>query len=275
MTSTNRSTLLRNKILQKTKHVVVKIGSSVLVDSKGNLSYKALLGVAKDIARIQKRGIHVTLVSSGAVASGMQYLGFEKKPSKMSQLQACAAIGQPLLMHMYQKALSSEQLQAAQVLLTRDDIAHKKRFLNARDTFHELLRHGVIPIVNENDTVVVDEIRVGDNDNLSALVSAMIQADLLILLTDQDGFYTADPRKNPKAEKIDLITQIDKNTFSKAAGTDNKGSVGGMKTKLEAAQTAARHGVSTIIAHGQRKNILQEIFSGKNVGSLFLVKKKK
>ncbi len=267
------SSSLRQKILRKTRHVVVKIGSSVLVDAKGKISHKALIGVAKDIASIQRRGIHVTLVSSGAVASGMQYLGFDQKPSKMSELQACAAIGQPLLMHLYQKALSREKLQAAQVLLTRDDVANKKRFLNARHTFHELLRHGVIPIVNENDTVVVDEIRVGDNDNLSALVGAMIQADLLILLTDQDGFYTADPRKNPHAEKIDLITRIDKHAFSKAAGTNNKGSVGGMKTKLEAARTAAKHGVATIIAHGQQKNVLQKIFSGRSVGTLFPVKK--
>lgn len=263
---------IRQNILKKTKNVVVKIGSSVLVDGQGNLSHKALLGVAQDIARIQKQGIHVTLVSSGAVASGMQYLGFQKKPSKMSELQACAAIGQPLLMHMYQKALSREKLQAAQVLLTRDDVANKKRFLNARGTFHELLRHGIIPIVNENDTVVVDEIRVGDNDNLSALVSAMIQADLLILLTDQDGFYTADPRKDKKAQKIDVVTKIDKKLSSKASGTDNKGSVGGMKTKLEAAQIAARHGVATIIGHGQKKNILQEVFSGKNVGTLIALK---
>lgn len=263
---------LRKNIVKDTKRIVVKIGSSVLVDDNGQLSHKALLGLARGIAKIQKKGIHVTLVSSGAVASGMQYLGFQKKPAKMSELQACAAIGQPILMHMYQRALSPAKLQVAQVLLTRDDVANKKRFLNARHTLNELLLKNIIPIVNENDTVVVDEIRVGDNDNLSALVSIMIRADLLILLTDQNGFYTEDPRKNAKAQKIAVIHKIDRKTFAKASDTDNAGSVGGMKTKLQAAQKAAQKGITTIIAHGRDRHVLEKIFSGREIGSVFLTK---
>ena len=258
------------KIIQKTRRVVIKIGSSVLVGKNDRLSHKALIGVARGIAAVQRRGVHITLVSSGAIAAGMQYLGFKKKPDRISELQACAAIGQPILIHMYQKALARARLQVAQVLLTRPDLSDRGQFLNARHTLIELLNHGVIPIINENDTVVVEEIRVGDNDNLAALVTNVIDADLLILLTDQAGFYTADPRKDPLAKKIPLVEQINRKAFLHASDTDKVGSVGGMKTKLQAAKKAARFGVPTIIAHGKETRVLERIFAAEPVGSLFL-----
>jgi glutamate 5-kinase len=258
------------EIIGKTKRAVVKIGSSVLVDKNDRFSHKALSGIAKGIASIQKKGVHIALVSSGAVASGMQYLGFRKKPHKISELQACAAIGQPILIQMYQRALGRAKLQAAQVLLTRDDLSDRTRFLNAKHTLSELLGRNVIPIINENDTVVVDEIRVGDNDNLAALVTNVVEADLLILLTDQDAFYTADPRKDPDATRIPVVENVDGDTFSSASDTEKALSVGGMRTKLEAAQKAAQFGIPTIIASGRDLKILDRIFAAESVGTLFL-----
>lgn len=261
------------KIIGKTRRVVVKIGSSILADRKGRISHKVLLGVADGIAAIQRKGVHVILVSSGAIASGMQHLGFRKKPKKIAELQACAAVGQPILIHMYQKALSRARIQAAQILITRPDLENKTQYANARHTMKALLRRGIVPIINENDTVVVDEIRVGDNDNLAALVCHLADADLLVLLTDQDGFYTADPRKDPTARRIDVVEKIDRKAFERASGTDNVGSVGGMRTKLEAARKAGRAGVPTVIAHGRSKRILQRIFASEPVGSLFLARR--
>ncbi len=258
------------KIIGKTRRVVVKIGSSILADRNGRISHKALVDVAHGIATIRRKGVQVILVSSGAIASGMQHLGFRKKPKKISELQACAAVGQPILIHMYQKALDRARLHVAQILLTRSDLENKTQYANARHTMRELLRRGVIPIINENDTVVVDEIRVGDNDNLAALVAHLVEADLLVLLTDQDGFYTADPRKDPKARKIEIVERIDQKAFARASDTDNVGSVGGMRTKLQAAKKARDYGVATIIAHGREKRVLEKIFAAKPVGSLFL-----
>ena len=262
-------------IIRKTRRVVVKIGASVLADASGRLSHKALMGVAKGIASIQKKGVHVILVSSGAVASGMQYLGFDKKPQKISELQACAAIGQPILIKFYQQAFSRSRLQAAQILLTRNDLEDRARFLNARHTLLELLRHNVIPIINENDTVVVDEMRVGDNDNLSALVTGVINADLLILLTDQDGFHTSDPRQDPEATRIPLVETVDGKLLAKASDTRKAISVGGMKTKLQAAQKACHFGAPTLIANGRHPRILERIFTAESVGTLFALGKKK
>ncbi len=266
--------MVSEKIIKKVKRVVIKIGSSVLVDKKGLLSHQALFGLARSIATIQKRGVLITLVSSGAIASGMHYLGFKKKPRKITELQACAAVGQPILIQKYQKALSAARLQVAQVLLTRDDISNRKRYLNAKHTLTELLSQKVIPIINENDTVVTDEIRVGDNDNLAALVTDIVDADLLILLTDQDGFYTSDPSKDPTALYIPVVKNLDKRHFASASDTDKVTSVGGMLTKLHAAQKAARFGIPTIIANGKDPKVLQRIFTGQPVGTLFLSKKK-
>ncbi len=261
------------KIVRKARRVVIKIGSSILTDRNGRISHKALVGVAHGIAAVRRKGVQVTLVSSGAIASGMKHLGFRKKPKRIAELQACAAVGQPILIQMYQKALSRARLHVAQILLTRPDLENREQYSNAKRTMTELLGHGAIPIINENDTVVVDEIRVGDNDNLAALVAKLVSADLLILLTDQNGFYTADPRKDPTARKIDVVRRIDKAAFARASDTDSVGAVGGMRTKLQAAKKAGRYGVPTIIAHGREKRVLEKIFATKPVGSLFLAKK--
>lgn len=253
----------------KVRRVVVKIGTSILVDKAGQFSHRALVGVATDIAAVQKKGAHVTLVSSGAIASGMNYLGFRKKPSRISELQACAAIGQPILMQMYQKAFRKTRLQAAQILLTRSDLTDRARFLNAQNTLSELLRRNVIPVINENDTVITEEIRVGDNDNLAALVTHLVDADLLILLTDQDGFYTSDPRKDPRAKKIPVVSKVDGDILSRASHAGSEHTVGGMRTKIEAVRKAARFGTPTIIANGRRSKVLEKIFSGESVGTFF------
>lgn len=257
------------EIIRKTKRAVVKIGSSVLVDKNDRISYKALLGVARGIAAIQKKGVHLTLVSSGAIASGMQHLGFKKKPHKIAELQACAAVGQPILIQMYQKALAQSRLHVAQILLIRSDIVDPVRSLNARHTLHELLKRGIIPIINENDSVAVDEIRVGDNDNLAALVTHIVEGDLLVLLTDEEGFYTSDPKKNPQATRIPLVEHLDSHLLARASDTEKVISVGGMKTKLEAVKKAAEKGVPTIIAGGRTDRVLERIFAGEPVGTLF------
>ena len=262
-------------IIRKTRRVVVKIGSSVLADKEGGLSHRALLGIAREIAVIQQRGVHLILVSSGAIASGMHYLGFEKKPRRIEQLQACAAIGQPILVQFYQKALARTKLQVAQVLLTRSDLEDRKRFLNARRTLTELLQRGVIPIINENDTVVVEEIRVGDNDNLAALVTHLVDADLLILLTDQDGFHTADPRQHRSAAPIRFVENLNREAFARASDTRKAISVGGMRTKLEAAQKVARFGIPTLIANGRDPKILKRLFAAEEVGTLLLPPQRK
>ncbi len=259
----------RSNILKKTRCVVIKIGSSILVQNN-KLSSKALLGLGSGIAWLQKRKIHTVLVSSGAIASGMKHLGFQKRPHRIAEQQACAAIGQPILMQAYQNILSRQKLQAAQILLTRYELENRSMFLNAQLTLKQLLKHNIIPIINENDTVAVEEIRFGDNDNLAALVTHLVKANLLILLTDQKAFYTADPRKDSRATPIPLIEKVDKKILKQARDTEKSISVGGMKTKLEAAQKAAQFGVPTIIASGHDSEIIKKIFSGLPVGTLFL-----
>lgn len=263
-----------SEILKKARRVVVKVGSSILVGKQDHVSRARLSAIGAAIASVRRRKIQTILVSSGAISSGMRYLGFHQKPKQMSGLQACAAIGQPLLMQLYHEAFSRSKLQVAQVLLTRDDFANRRRLLNAKHTLHALLTHGVVPIINENDTVVVDEIRVGDNDNLSSLVATLVEADLLILLTDQDGFFTADPRRDTRATHIPVVRPSDRHLFAHARDTSTATSVGGMKTKLEAAWKAASAGIPTIIANGNHISTLQRIFRGEDVGTLFLAGRK-
>ena len=258
------------EIIRATRRVVVKVGSSILVGTDGKISARALTGIARGIALIQKNGVHVILVSSGAIACGMQALKLVKKPRKISELQACAAIGQPVLIQLYHKALDRERLKPAQLLLTRSDLEDRTRFLNAKQTLAELFHRKLIPIINENDTVAVEEIRVGDNDNLSALVTNLVDADLLILLTDQEGLFTADPRKDPGALRIPVVENVDGTTLAYAADTLAARSVGGMKTKLEAAQKAAEFGIPTVIADGLDARALERIFAGELTGTLFL-----
>ncbi len=260
----------RAKMIKQAKRVVIKIGSSILAKPGQALSHKALAGIAREVSFSEKGGKDTVIVSSGAIAAGMNALKFKLKPKKMPELQACAAVGQPILMQLYQKALDKSGLRGAQVLLDRLDLENEERRQYARNTLLELIKRRVIPIINENDAVFVEEIRVGDNDNLAAMVACLIDADLLILLTDQDGFYTADPQRCEGAQRIELVHKIDGPMLSQASGTLNPGSTGGMLTKLAAAKMATSASIPTIIADGQDKAILKKIYAGETIGTLFL-----
>ncbi|MFI5323585.1 MAG: glutamate 5-kinase [Thermodesulfobacteriota bacterium] len=264
----------RKSIISKTKRVIIKIGSSVLTDKKGNLSESVFDFLAGKISKIRSSNIEVIVVSSGAIASGMKKLHLSRRPTEISMKQAIAACGQSTLIWHYERAFSSFGQTVAQILITHDGLADRKRFLNARKTLSTLLDMGIIPIINENDTVAVEEIMLGDNDNLAALVTALVEADLLILLTDIEGLYNKDPRKNRDAEFISLIDQIGEEIESVAGDTLGCATTGGMKTKIQAARTAAAFGVPTIIANGKGETTLDDIFAGKDVGTVFLPSKK-
>lgn len=260
----------RKKIISQVKRVVVKIGSSVLTNDYGELSEGTFDDIASEVSGIKSRGVDTVVVSSGAIASGMKKLNLKEKPQEISFKQAIAACGQSSLMWYYEKAFSAFGEKVAQILLTHDGLSERKRFLNARKTLLTLLRMGIIPVVNENDTVAVEEIMFGDNDSLAALVTSLIEADLLILLTNIDGLYTDDPRNHREAEFIPVIEEIDREIQQMARDTFGKTTTGGMKTKIEAAKAAAAFGVPTIIANGKRSSTLSNIFAGKELGTLFL-----
>lgn len=260
----------RKTIISKVTRVIIKIGSSVLTDKNGNLSESIFERLAEQISKIKDKNIEVIVVSSGAIASGMKKLGLKVRPTEISMKQAIAAAGQSTLMWYYERAFSEFNLNVAQILLTLDGLSDRKRFLNARKTLSTVLSMGIIPIINENDTVAVEEIMLGDNDNLSAQITSLIEADLLIMLTDIDGLYNKDPRSNEDAELLSLIDRIGEEIENTAGDTFGMTTIGGMKTKIEAAKKAAAYGVPTIIANGNNGSTLEEIFDGKEIGSLFL-----
>lgn len=255
------------KGLKAKRRIIVKVGSSVLVDHQGHLDPAQCRSLAKQIAQMVSEGRQVVLVSSGAIAAGLARMGRNRMPHQIPEKQALAATGQTALMHQYEKAFGRHGLHVAQVLLTLDDLSDRRRFLNARHTFYELFKWKVIPIVNENDTVAVHEIKVGDNDNLSSLVASVVEADLLINLSDVDGVFEQDPRVNAKAQRIGIIERIDAFTKGKASDTLRMGSTGGMLTKLEAAEKAQRYGVATVIADGRRRGIINKVLRGEDVGT--------
>ncbi len=260
----------RKSILSRVKRAIIKIGSSVLTDAEGSLSVEVFDKVASQVSQARSKGIDVVLVSSGAIASGMKKLRLDKKPEETSMKQAIAACGQSALMWNYERAFSVYGRHVAQILLTHDGLADRKRFLNARKTLLTLLDMGAIPIVNENDTVAVDEIILGDNDNLAALVTSLIEADILIMLTDIEGLYSKDPRSNDDAELISLIDEIGEEIESVAGETLGRTTTGGMRTKIQAARSAAALGVPTVIANGKREGVLKGIFDARDVGTIFL-----
>ena len=248
---------------------VIKIGSSSLTNNGRGLDLAAIAAWAAQIADLRKRHIEVVLVSSGAVAEGMTRLGWVTRPSSVHELQAAAAIGQMGLVQAYEEAFGRFDLHAAQILLDHDDLSNRERYLNARATLKTLISLGVIPIVNENDTVVTDEIRFGDNDTLAALVANLVEADVLVLLTDQDGLFTADPRYNNDAVLIDNVDARDTSLDVMVSGAGSLGR-GGMVTKLRAARLAARSGTQTVIASGSLDNIIGKLAQGDVIGSLLL-----
>ena len=255
-------------ILAQCKRIVVKVGSSLVTNQGAGLDVQAIRNWAQQIASLRLSGHEVVLVSSGAIAEGMQRLGWKKRPDAVHELQAAAAVGQMGLIQAYESCFREHGLHAAQVLLTHADLADRERYLNARSTLRTLLDLGVIPVINENDTVVTDEIKFGDNDTLGALVTNLIEADALIILTDQDGLYTADPRKDKSATLLHTAQAGDEKLEAMAGSAGSHISRGGMLTKVLAAKRAARSGAHTVIASGHEADVLPRLLQGISIGTL-------
>ncbi len=257
--------------LRYKKRIVIKVGSSSLVHQEtGELDFVKVERMIRIISDIKNQGKDVVLVSSGAISVGRKILGLAKKPEVLSMIQACAALGQGELMMLYQKLFMEYNHKAAQVLLTFDVITNDERRKNAENTLKQLLDLDIIPIVNENDTVATEEIEFGDNDTLSAIVSTLIGADMLILLTDIDGFYTDDPRKNPNAKRLSVIDKIDDKLKDMAKGTVSRYGTGGMYTKIAAAQIANHSGAEVAILESSDMEIIHRLMDGEDVGTIFL-----
>ncbi|MGI6065832.1 MAG: glutamate 5-kinase [Bacillota bacterium] len=261
--------------LAQAKRIVVKVGSSTLTCSTGKMDLNLINKLTCKLANAENQGKEVILVTSGAVGVGMAKLGMGKKPKSIPEKQAAAAVGQGILLHMYEKMFGEYGQTVAQILLTRDDISDRKRYLNARNTLHTLLGMGIIPIINENDTVAWEEIRFGDNDTLAALVAGLVDADLLIILSDIDGLYTGDPKGDPDAQLIPLIENITPEIEELAGGAGTHLGSGGMQTKIQAAKIAGNAGIPMVIAQGKEPAVLDDILEGREVGTLFLPKEYK
>lgn len=258
----------RQKI-KNARRWVVKIGSSLLTNNGRDLDVPAIQGWVQQMAGLRQQGIDIVLVSSGAVAAGVARLGWDKRPSSVHELQAAAAVGQTRLVQTYEQAFQQYDLKTAQVLVDHDDLSNRERYLNARATLTTLLALGVIPIVNENDTVVTDEIRFGDNDTLAALIANLVEVEVLVLLTDQEGMFTADPRHNKDARLISDVPALSSSLDAMAEGGGILGR-GGMVTKVRAARLAARSGAETVIVGGEISGVLEKLSKGQALGSLLL-----
>ena len=258
--------------LQQHKRWIVKVGSALLTDDGKGLCKNVIESLAKQIAFLRDQNIDVILVSSGSVAAGVSQLGMPSRPSNVNELQAAAAVGQASLVRHYENAFRPFDISIAQVLLTHADIANRERYLNAKSALTKLIELDILSVVNENDTVATDEICFGDNDNLAALVTNLVDADLLVILTDQDGLYTADPRSNPDAKLLSEVEANDSSLAEMASGGSSVGR-GGMITKLIAAKTASLSGTSTVIACGRETDILQKLYQGENLGKLLTANK--
>lgn len=249
------------------KRIVVKIGSSTLTNNGRGLDRDLIAHWAKEIAQIRAAGKEVILVSSGSIAEGMQRLGWATRPKEMHELQAAAAVGQMGLAQAYETAFAQEGIQTAQILLTHEDLSDRRRYLNARTTLRSLLALKVIPVINENDTITTEEIKLGDNDTLGALVANLLEADVLILLTDQNGLYTADPRFDAQARLLEEGRAGNSTLEAMAGGAGSAIGKGGMLTKILAAKRAARSGASTVIANGREENVLTRLAAGERIGT--------
>jgi glutamate 5-kinase len=254
--------------LAAARRVVVKIGSSLLTNAGAGLDRGAIADWTGQIAALRSKGVEVLVVSSGAIAEGMKRLGWMRRPHAVSELQAAAAVGQMGLVQMWESCFAERGLHTAQVLLTHEDLGDRRRYLNARTTLRSLVALGVVPIINENDTVVVDEIRFGDNDTLGALVTNLIEADAFVILTDQKGLYSADPRRHPDAVPIAEGRAGDPALEAMAGGAGSHLGSGGMVTKVLAAKRAARSGAHTAIAWGREADVLLRLFAGESIGTL-------
>ncbi|WGL18208.1 glutamate 5-kinase [Microbulbifer bruguierae] len=252
------------------KRWVVKIGSALLTDNGRGVNRAAIHNWAGQMAALRRQGIEVLLVSSGAVAAGMDRLGWRKRPESIHQLQAAAAVGQSHLVQVYEQAFGQYDCRTAQILLDHDDLSNRTRYLNARSTLKTLLALGAVPIINENDTVVTDEIRFGDNDTLGALVANLVEADVLLILTDADGLFTEDPRDNPAAELVREAVAADPRLVAMAGDSRSGLGRGGMATKVRAAQLAARSGARTVIVGGSIDGVIERVAAGEELGTLLL-----
>jgi len=266
----------RQKIVKRAKRVVVKVGSAVLAREAPH-GADVFTRLASEVHALRAgggggrgRGREFIIVSSGAIATGMKRLGMKERPATIPEIQAVAAVGQLSLMSLYERAFSGVGEKVAQVLLTHDDFASRKRFLNARNTVTTLLRLGITPVINENDTVAVDEIKFGDNDELSALTTNLVGADLLVMLTDIDALYDRDPRRDPRAKKIPLVEDVDSLEIEWLSGPPGVFGTGGMRSKTEAARKAAHFGAAIVVADGNSEGILGRVLKGEEVGTLFL-----
>ncbi len=251
------------------QRIVIKLGTSVLTGGTHHFNRAHMVELARQCANLHQQGKEIILCSSGAIAAGRERLNFPSLPSTVTSKQMLAAVGQSRLMLMWERFFEIYALHVGQILLTRSDVQNRGRFLNARDTVQALLQHGIIPIFNENDAVATEEIKVGDNDNLSAMVAVLAGADLLLLLTDQPGLFTADPRTNPHAELIPEVQTIDETLHALAGGSVTGLGVGGMTTKLQAADAARRAGTDVVIAAGQAPNVILRAASGEKIGTRF------
>ena len=256
-----------SSVIKNAKRLVVKVGSSLVTNDGQGLDRPALARWAQQIAALRSQDRQVVLVSSGAIAEGMQRLGWKRRPHALHELQAAAAIGQMGLVQVYESCFREHGLITSQVLLTHEDLADRKRYLNARSTLRTLLELGVLPIINENDTVATDEIRFGDNDTLGALVTNLIEADALVILTDQQGLYERDPRKHPEAALVASARAGDPALRAMAGGAGSAFSLGGMLTKVIAAERAARSGAHTVIASGREADVLVRLAAGEAIGT--------
>ncbi len=261
---------VRQEVIALAHTVVVKVGTNVLTHGDGALELARVQALADQIQRLRATGRKVVLVSSGAIGAGMGRLGLAKRPTDLRQLQACAAVGQAFLMRAYEDCLTKHGIPTAQLLLTAGDFDSRSRYLNARNTIVTLFEWGCLPIINENDTVSVAEIRFGDNDQLAALVTNLLQAPLLILLSVVDGLYSADPNTDPNAKLVPTVAAIDADVLDKAGASRSSLGSGGMRSKLRAARQATAAGESVVMANGEQPDVLDAIFRGEPVGTLFL-----
>jgi len=258
------------KALTDKKRIVIKIGTSSLTFPNGRLNLRRFEHITNVISTLQQQGRQVVLVSSGAIAVGVGKMGYKKRPSTIPGKQAMAAIGQAILAKIYRKFFDQHTIKVGQILLTSDVITNVEKHKNAENTFAKLLEMGAVPIVNENDTVSTDEIEIGDNDTLSAMVASICKADLLIILSDIDGFFDKDPRKNPDAKRISIITEVNEKVSNAAGSAGTSFGTGGMSTKISAVKICHKDNIDTIIANGDSPEILFDIFDGKDIGTLFV-----
>ena len=261
--------MLNRENIGEAQRIVVKVGTSTLTHETGKLNFFRIERLVRELSDLVNQGKEIVLVSSGAVGAGMERLGLTEKPKTIPEKQAAAAVGQGVLLHVYEKIFAEYGQTVGQVLLTREDSVKRSRYVNSRNTLLQLLAMGVIPIINENDAVAVDELKIGDNDTLSAMVGTIVDADLIIILSDVDGVYTANPQTNPEAKLLSEIAEITPEIDELAGGPGTMRGTGGMYTKIQAAKIAVNAGIALVIASGTQDGVVREILTGQAVGTLF------